>query len=64
MARGEVEMVGSPSVDWLGVPLKTQGRAFGVLAVQSYDPAVRIVPYGQIVRWMQNPVGLDGTKGH
>jgi len=41
VSRGEVEMVGSPSVDWLGVPLMTQGRAFGVLAVQSYDPAVR-----------------------
>jgi diguanylate cyclase (GGDEF)-like protein/PAS domain S-box-containing protein len=39
--RGEVQMVGSPSVDWLGVPLKKQGRAFGVLVVQSYDPAVR-----------------------
>jgi diguanylate cyclase (GGDEF)-like protein/PAS domain S-box-containing protein len=39
--RGEVEMVGSPSVDWLGVPLKKQGQAFGVLVVQSYDPAVR-----------------------
>ena len=39
--RGEVEMVGSPSVDWLGVPLKKQGKAFGVLVVQSYDPAVR-----------------------
>jgi diguanylate cyclase (GGDEF)-like protein/PAS domain S-box-containing protein len=41
VARGEVDMVGSPSVDWLGVPLKTQGRGFGVLVVQSYDPAVR-----------------------
>src|SRR5258705_1637968 len=40
--RGEVEMVGSPSVDWLGVPLKKQGRAFGVLVVQSYDPAGRV----------------------
>jgi diguanylate cyclase (GGDEF)-like protein/PAS domain S-box-containing protein len=39
--RGEVEMVGSPSVDWLGVPLKKHGQAFGVLVVQSYDPAVR-----------------------
>jgi diguanylate cyclase (GGDEF)-like protein/PAS domain S-box-containing protein len=39
--RGEVEMVGSPSVDWLGVPLKKQGQSFGVLVVQSYDPAVR-----------------------
>jgi hypothetical protein len=30
----------------------------------SYDPSVRIVPYGQVLRWMQNPTGLDGTKGH
>jgi len=39
--RGEVELVGSPSVDWIGVPLKSRGRTFGVLAVQTYDPAVR-----------------------
>jgi hypothetical protein len=24
---------------------------------------VRVVPYGQVLRWMQNPIGLDGTKG-
>jgi hypothetical protein len=29
-----------------------------------YDPAVRIVPYGQIINWMRHPIGLDGTKGH
>jgi hypothetical protein len=29
----------------------------------SYDPAVRVVPYAQIMRWMQNPMGLDGTRG-
>ena len=39
--RGEVEVVGSPSVDWLGVPLKRGGTAFGVLVVQSYDPRYR-----------------------
>jgi hypothetical protein len=31
--------------------------------VLGYDPAVRVVPYGQVLRWMQNPTGLDGTKG-
>ncbi|HXI19865.1 MAG TPA: PAS domain S-box protein, partial [Gemmatimonadales bacterium] len=41
VARGEVESFGSNSTDWLGVPLKVAGRAFGVLAVQSYDPGVR-----------------------
>ncbi|HVR64214.1 MAG TPA: polysaccharide deacetylase family protein [Polyangia bacterium] len=29
----------------------------------AYDPSVRIVPYGEVMHWMQAPVGLDGTKG-
>jgi len=41
IATGKVESVGSPSVDWLGVPLKSRGRTFGVLVVQSYDPRFR-----------------------
>ncbi len=41
VATGEVESVGAPSVDWLGVPLKSRGRTFGVLVVQSYDPRFR-----------------------
>ncbi len=44
VATGEVEVVGSPSVDWLGVPLKVGGSTFGVLVVQSYDPRFR---YGE-----------------
>jgi len=44
LASGEVESVGSPSVDWLGVPLKSRGRTFGVLVVQSYDPRFRYGP--------------------
>ncbi len=38
LRRGEVELVGSNSVAWLGVPLKRGGKTFGVLVVQSYDP--------------------------
>ena len=34
--KGEVEVVGTASEDWLGVPLKTNGRIIGVMAVQSY----------------------------
>ena len=34
--QGEVDSVGTPSVDWLGVPLKAGDKAFGVLVVQSY----------------------------
>jgi PAS domain S-box-containing protein len=44
IATGKVESVGSPSVDWLGVPLKSRGRTFGVLVVQSYDPRFRYGP--------------------
>jgi PAS domain S-box-containing protein len=38
---GEVEIVGTPSVDWVGVPLKNGNQAFGVLVVQSYREKVR-----------------------
>jgi PAS domain S-box-containing protein len=42
--RGEVEMIGAPSLDWLGIPLKTGEIAFGVLVVQSYTEQRR---YGE-----------------
>ncbi len=36
-AQGEVELVGSPSPAWLGVPLKTPTATIGVLVVQHYQ---------------------------
>jgi PAS domain S-box-containing protein len=39
--RGEVESIGTPSIDWLGVPLKIEGEVRGVLVVQSYSGGVR-----------------------
>ncbi len=39
--QGEVALVGSDSVDWLGVPLKVGEKIFGVIAVQSYTESVR-----------------------
>jgi len=39
---GEVEVLGSTSVDWLGVPLKTAQETIGVMAVQTYNPAERL----------------------
>jgi len=41
MRKGEVELIGTPPVDWLGVPLKAAGKTIGVLVVQSYDEGVR-----------------------
>ena len=34
-------MIGAPSLDWLGVPLKAGSTTFGVLVVQSYTDNVR-----------------------
>ncbi len=39
--RGEVEEVGAPSVDWIGVPLKNGQGVFGVMVAQSYTEGVR-----------------------
>jgi two-component system, cell cycle sensor histidine kinase and response regulator CckA len=36
-----VESRGAPSLDWLGVPLKSGEQTFGVLTVQSYSETVR-----------------------
>ncbi len=35
--RGEIEIVGTPSAAWLGVPLRTTSATLGVLVVQNYD---------------------------
>ncbi len=44
LRRGQVDDVGAPSVDWLGVPLKRGDETFGVLVVQSYSQQIR---YGE-----------------
>jgi two-component system, sensor histidine kinase and response regulator len=36
-ARGELQLVGSDSPSWLGVPLRTPACTIGVLAVQHYE---------------------------
>jgi PAS domain S-box-containing protein len=35
--EGKVEVIGTPSKIWLGVPLKIENKVIGVIAVQSYD---------------------------
>ncbi|HEV2117552.1 MAG TPA: PAS domain S-box protein, partial [Terriglobales bacterium] len=39
--QGKAECIGAPSLDWLGVPLKTGNTTIGVLVVQSYSEDVR-----------------------
>jgi signal transduction histidine kinase len=47
VAAGEAELIGTPSIDWLGVPLKVQDRTIGVVVTQTYSPGVR---YGESER--------------
>jgi PAS domain S-box-containing protein len=44
VGKGEVELIGAHSLDWLGVPLMTGSRCIGALVVQSYTQNVR---YGE-----------------
>ena len=38
---GPANVVGTDSYDWLGVPMKREGRVYGALVVQSYEESVR-----------------------
>lgn len=39
---GEVELEGTDSVDWIGVPLVWEGRTIGALVVQNYTEVLRV----------------------
>src|SRR5256885_9471566 len=47
VAAGEAELIGAPSIDWLGVPLKVKDRTIGVVVTQTYSQGVR---YGESER--------------
>ncbi len=38
---GEIELIGAPSIDWLGVPLRVQEKTIGVMVVQTYAEGTR-----------------------
>jgi PAS domain S-box-containing protein len=40
--QGEITLIGTPSVDWLGVPLKSKNKIIGVLVIQHYGPEQRL----------------------
>ena len=45
VARGEAELIGAPSLDWLGVPLRVKDRTIGVVVAQTYEAGVRYGPH-------------------
>ena len=46
-AAGEVINDGVRSIDWLGIPLRSKQIVSGVIAIQSYDAAIRITEQHQ-----------------
>src|SRR6266508_475017 len=44
VAAGDAELIGAPSIDWLGLPLKVKGLTIGVVVTQTYSHGVR---YGE-----------------
>ncbi len=58
--RGEIETVGADSKIWLGVPLKTEGKIIGVLAVQSYtDEHAFNSADVQMLEFVSDQIGLS-----
>lgn len=39
--QGEVESMGAPSLDWIGVPLKVEQEIIGVMVAQTYSSGIR-----------------------
>jgi PAS domain S-box-containing protein len=59
VASGDVMEEGAPSIDWLGVPLKYNGKSVGVLAVQSYTEGVRFTETDQkILEFVSTQVAM------
>ena len=63
--QGEVVSVGTPSVDWLGVPLKdTTKTVFGVLVVQSYTEGVRYTKeHVEILEYVSSQIAIVIQRG-
>lgn len=58
-ARGDVEVVGTPAADWLGVPLQVAGTVMGVLVVQSDHQGVQYSDRDQgILEFVSNQVAM------
>jgi light-regulated signal transduction histidine kinase (bacteriophytochrome) len=44
MAQGEVQVMGTVSASWLGIPLRTPNATIGALVVQSYEDSAAFSP--------------------
>jgi PAS domain S-box-containing protein len=65
VSKGEVESIGTPSIDWLGVPLKTENKVFGVLVVQSYVEGIRFgEEEKEILKFVSDQIAMAIKRKH
>lgn len=58
-ALGRVENIGTPSIDWLGAPLKINEDIIGAIVVQSYTDGVRYhEDHKRILSFVSNQIAL------
>src|SRR6185437_14432713 len=63
VARGDVDEVGAPSIDWLGVPLTLESRTIGVVTVQTYSEGVRLTEADKdILTFVSAQTGRAGER--
>src|SRR5258708_2227613 len=62
-AAGEVESVGAPSIDWVGVPLKSSGGTLGVIGGQTYRDTARYTQRDlDLLVFVSQPVAAAGEE--
>jgi PAS domain S-box-containing protein/putative nucleotidyltransferase with HDIG domain len=59
VASGEVESIGAPSLDWIGVPLNVENCTIGVMGAQTYSPGIRYEAKDeQILTFVSNQIAM------
>ena len=63
--QGEVEHLGSASIDWMGSPLIVDGRIIGVMVMQSYTESIRFNQEDlHLLEFVSNQVALAIERKH
>jgi diguanylate cyclase (GGDEF)-like protein/PAS domain S-box-containing protein len=65
VAQGEVEPLGSDSIDWMGSPLIVDGQIIGVMVMQSYTESLRFNHEDlHLLEFVSNQVALAIARKH
>ena len=49
LEKGEVDSIGTSSVDWIGIPLLIENKAIGVMGVQTYSEGIRLKKRDELI---------------